>query len=161
MTVFLSSLLSLLPADDKTLVGAFVSNCTQAPCVSDGGTFVTKEFTFQLRRRVQSGKFQVCITDSQSKKCMPQLPGTDNICSYIEEGCPLKEDGVYTFKRTFFVPDVAGKGEERFTFFDADCNVIACVQFPMEIRSKNTYIPQILYTDDSYPCGDKAQSIIY
>ncbi|CAI2737458.1 unnamed protein product, partial [Dicrocoelium dendriticum] len=34
-------------SDDKTLVGAFVSNCTQAPCVCEGGNFARKEITFR------------------------------------------------------------------------------------------------------------------
>ncbi|CAI2737852.1 unnamed protein product [Dicrocoelium dendriticum] len=142
-------------SDDKTLVGAFVSNCTQAPCVCEGGNFARKEITFRTRRRVLSGKLQACISDSQSKNCLRQLPGTDNICNYIDEGCPLEAGAVYTYKNTLFAPDVSLKGEESYKIYDQDCNVIACLQFPGEIRSKNTYISPSLFTDDSYPCGDK------
>ncbi|CAI2737135.1 unnamed protein product, partial [Dicrocoelium dendriticum] len=34
-------------SEDKTLINASLTNCSQAPCVSDGGTFATFELNFQ------------------------------------------------------------------------------------------------------------------
>ncbi|CAI2737629.1 unnamed protein product, partial [Dicrocoelium dendriticum] len=142
-------------AEDKTLINASLTNCSQAPCVSEGGTFATFEITFQSRRRVRSGKAKLCLIDSQSKRCLRELADTNDICDYIKQGCPLEQGGVYTYKKTIIAPDVPMEGETTHQLYDEECNVIACMQYRAEVRSKNKNIPPQIFTDDSYPCGGK------
>ncbi|CAI2737165.1 unnamed protein product, partial [Dicrocoelium dendriticum] len=142
-------------ADDKTLIDASVSNCSKSPCVVDGGAQVDLEIIFKARRTVRSGKAQVCSTDSKSKMCSRPAAEIEDICEYIEGGCPLEEGSVHTYKRTYFTPDASLQGEVTYKLYDEECNVIACMQYRRKILSKNKKMPQNLLTDDSYPCGGK------
>ncbi|CAI2737149.1 unnamed protein product, partial [Dicrocoelium dendriticum] len=142
-------------AVDNTLIGASVSNCSQVSCIAEGGTFVNVQIAFQAKRIVRSGKAKLCLSDPQLKICLREVADISDICDFIDPGCPLQQGGVYTYKRSFFAPDVSMKGEPTFKLYDEECNVLACVQAKAEIGSKNKDIPQILFTDDSYPCGGK------
>ncbi|CAH8601493.1 unnamed protein product [Dicrocoelium dendriticum] len=39
-------------SEDKTLINVSLTNCSQASCVADGGTFATFELTFQASKHV-------------------------------------------------------------------------------------------------------------
>ncbi|CAI2738502.1 unnamed protein product [Dicrocoelium dendriticum] len=106
-------------------------------------------------RIVRSGKAKLCLSDSQSKSCLREVADISDICDFIDPGCPLQQGGVYTYKRNFLVPDVSMEGETSYKLYDEECNVLACIEYKGEIESKNKDIPQLLLTDDSYPCGSK------
>ncbi|CAH8478815.1 unnamed protein product [Dicrocoelium dendriticum] len=142
-------------SDGNTLISASVPNCSQVSCVADGGSFVNIEITFQAKRIIRSGKAQLCLRDSQSKICLREVADISDICDYMDPGCPLQQGGVYTYKRSFLAPDVSMKGEVSYKLYDEECNVVACLQYNGEIVSKNKNRPQILFTEDSYPCGGK------
>ncbi|CAI2738493.1 unnamed protein product, partial [Dicrocoelium dendriticum] len=106
-------------------------------------------------RNVLSGKVKFCLYDPHSNLCLKEVADIIDICDHVDQGCPLKKGGIYKYNSSFFAPDVLIMGEGIYKLYDEECNVLACVEYYGEIRSKNKVIPQKLFTDDSYPCGGK------
>ncbi|CAH8575630.1 unnamed protein product [Dicrocoelium dendriticum] len=137
----------------NSLIEAKLQGCQQAPCVLDGGSRVQLEIKFRSEDLI-SGKAKMCLTHLSRTSCDPDVAGIYNICDQIQNGCTRTRPGPYTYNTEVSVPDVQFNFNATYKLYNSQCALVACVHFPISVRSTNRDPSNIRRVGNDIPCPE-------